>query len=104
MKELTCAAIAAMKAPYFKKKPLVIQALQYKGSISEISEIFLDLKIFRKEEFCCYIETLEGVMCCDINDWIIKGITGEFYPCKNDIFKASYDLCEPSGEKICSLN
>lgn len=37
------------------------------------------------------IETLEGDMTASINDWIIKGIKGEFYPCKPDIFEATYE-------------
>jgi hypothetical protein len=37
------------------------------------------------------ISTLEGVMRADIGDWIIKGVNGEFYPCKPDIFKATYE-------------
>lgn len=41
------------------------------------------------------IKTLEGVMRGDVGDWIIKGIKGEFYPCKNDIFEASYEAVEP---------
>ena len=38
------------------------------------------------------IDTLEGTMTVIINDWIIKGVKGEFYPCKPDIFEATYDL------------
>ena len=37
------------------------------------------------------IETLEGVMCANYGDWIIKGVKGEFYPCKSDIFEQTYD-------------
>ncbi|MCA1220256.1 hypothetical protein [Streptomyces sp. 8L] len=37
------------------------------------------------------IQTLEGTMRADLNDWIIKGVQGEFYPCKPDIFAATYD-------------
>ncbi len=37
------------------------------------------------------IETLEGVMKADLGDWIIKGIKGELYPCKDDIFTATYE-------------
>ena len=41
-----------------------------------------------------YIPTLEGTMTADIGDYIIKGIKGEFYPCKPDIFEATYELAE----------
>jgi len=37
------------------------------------------------------IETLEGIMKAQVGDWIIKGIKNEFYPCKSDIFKATYE-------------
>jgi hypothetical protein len=38
------------------------------------------------------IKTLEGIMIGVVGDWIIKGVKGEFYPCKPDIFEATYDL------------
>ena len=38
------------------------------------------------------IETLEGVMTANLGDYIIKGVTGEFYPCKPDVFLKTYDL------------
>lgn len=80
--------------PKYRKKPIVIEAIQYRGCVADISEIFLDIGIHRKDIDCCYIETLEGTMRCDITDYVIKGIKGEFYPCKADIFEASYDLVE----------
>ncbi len=39
----------------------------------------------------CYIETLEGRHACSFDDWIIRGVKGELYPCKPDIFTATYD-------------
>ena len=42
------------------------------------------------------IDTLEGTMWAEVGDWIIKGVAGEFYPCKPDIFSATY---EPEGER-----
>jgi hypothetical protein len=41
------------------------------------------------------IYTLEGVMTASSGDWIIKGVKGEFYPCKNDIFEATYEYVSP---------
>ena len=41
-----------------------------------------------------YIETLEGVMKADKGDWIIKGVKGELYPCKPDVFKMTYNKVE----------
>ena len=43
------------------------------------------------------IETLEGDMTARIGDWIIKGVKGEFYPCKPDIFETTYELVEESN-------
>lgn len=43
------------------------------------------------------IYTLEGVMCADVGDWIIKGVKGEFYPCKPDIFEMTYTPSTDSG-------
>jgi hypothetical protein len=45
------------------------------------------------------IETMEGTMRADLGDWIIKGVKGEFYPCKPDIFDATYDY---AGPHFCS--
>jgi hypothetical protein len=44
------------------------------------------------------IKTLEGTMWAEQGDWIIRGVAGEFYPCKPDIFEATYDRAE-SGEQ-----
>lgn len=80
------------KVKLFKKKPIIIEAFQYQGHVNDIP--WLDIEIPRKEYDCCYINSLEGIIRCEINDYIIKGIKGEFYACKPDIFAASYDLVE----------
>lgn len=46
------------------------------------------------------IKTLEGNHRADIGDWIIRGVKGEFYPCKPDIFEATYDALDVYGESI----
>lgn len=83
----------------FRKKPVVILAIQLdKTNAEKIAEwcggaTWMDKMIFPVEDriTVVYIETLEGVMWADIGDWIIKGIKGEFYPCKPDIFDATYE-------------
>lgn len=45
------------------------------------------------------IETLEGTMRAEVGDWIIKGVKGEFYPCKPDIFEQTYEPVEEGGEE-----
>lgn len=73
----------------YMKKQVVIEAIQWTGTnkaeISSFCPAIFDNGINLK------IETLEGVMSASIGDYIIKGIKGEFYPCKEDIFQESYD-------------
>ena len=59
----------------YRKKPVVINAIQFVGTPPH------ELKI----------TTLEGEMTASLNDYIIKGVMGEFYPCKPDIFNATYE-------------
>lgn len=77
----------------FKRKPVIIEALQWNGSEDRLDEILKFAKGFViscvGQELAIY--TLEGRMIANNGDWIIKGIKGEFYPCKPDIFEASYD-------------
>lgn len=77
----------------YRKKPVVIEAIQWDGNniyqvikFSDASDVF---GFNDREE--CTISTLEGVMTANAGDWILKGIKGEFYPCKNDIFEATYE-------------
>jgi len=83
----------------FIKKPVEIEAVQWTGkNEEEIMEFCKDLipenrdeqRIFLAEDNTLGILTLEGTMTANIGDWIIKGVKGEFYPCKPDIFEASY--------------
>jgi hypothetical protein len=82
----------------YRKKPVVIEAVQYDGINSgEIAE-FMNTPIRTKtspEEGNpngkITIETLEGDMTASVGDFIIKGIQGEFYPCKPDIFEKTYE-------------
>ena len=55
---------------------------------------FIPHQIFEVDNENLIIKTLEGDMTADKNDFIIKGIMGEFYPCKPDIFEQSYDIVE----------
>lgn len=77
----------------YRKKPIVIQAMQYNGK--NIEEILSKLDMHEViQDFMSndlLIETLEGEMRVSIGDWIIKGIKNEFYPCKPDIFEITYE-------------
>jgi hypothetical protein len=82
--------------PKYRKKPVVIEAIRLTEDTCDEVHQFLDIP--HDENGCgleIYIETLEGTMCCDVGDWVIKGVKGEFYPCKNDIFEASYEPADP---------
>lgn len=84
-----------MSVRKFKKKPVVIEAIQWSGeNIKEIKD-FTDgssetNRTLEQLGDKLIISTLEGNVQADINDFIIKGIEGEFYPCKPDIFKKTY--------------
>jgi len=80
----------------FRKKPVIIDAVQFKTedilNHMELAE-FLRLSERRhwRDGNDLIISTLEGEMRAGPGDWIIKGVAGEFYPCKNDIFKMTYE-------------
>lgn len=78
----------------FRKKPVVIEAMRFE--ISNISNIedFVGGDIGKDSEGNTVIATLEGAMKCSIGDYIIKGVKGEFYPCKPDIFEMTYESVE----------
>jgi hypothetical protein len=78
--------------PKFRKKPVVIEA-----ELFNLGRLPLP---FSNERVCClgddgwYVETLEGPLHISDGDWIIKGVMGEFYPCKPNIFEATYEPVE----------
>lgn len=82
-----------------KKKPIEVEAIRWtKGNEKEV-ESFLNMMLgvdlytsYSGEAL--YIETLEGTMMAKQGDYIIKGVDGEFYPCKPDIFDKTYDIVE----------
>ena len=80
----------------FRKRPVVVEAAQLVDDLRNHTEAaaWIEGSGGHAEipfaEPCLYIETLEGRMRADIGDWIIKGVKGEFYPCKPDIFEATY--------------
>lgn len=82
----------------YRKKPVVIEAVQFTGSRESFEDLihqqggitgnwFYDGEKYKS--FLIY--TLEGPMTVSLNDWVIKGVKGEFYPCKPDIFEATYE-------------
>ena len=97
-----------MSVQRYKKKPVTIQALQWTGNthremfdfltgyVSKDDNIETDGDNFRIDHFAIkgglVIKTLEGDHLATISDYIIKGVEGEFYPCKESIFKKTYEL------------
>lgn len=87
----------------YKRKPVEVEVVQWNGyNISEIEKfVGKSCKIEYQEsqcsEYCSVtsaelvIHTLEGNMHASVNDYIIKGVKGEFYPCKPDIFNQTYE-------------
>lgn len=82
----------------YRKKPVEIEAIQFEDTpevLSELSDFInnQDLRVDYKdpENPFIKIETLEGVMKASVGDYIIKGVNGEFYPCKPDIFNKTYE-------------
>lgn len=80
----------------FRKKPAVVDAIQFTGENKfQIAEFCKGTKFdmhFNVESI--QIDTLEGTMTASLGDWIIKGVKGEFYPCKPDIFVMTYEPAE----------
>ena len=84
----------------YRKKPVVIEAVRLSRKFFEEVLGFIQLDCLGESnsgeflEDACYIEikTLEGTMTASEGDWIIKGVNGEFYPCKPDIFEKTYEL------------
>ncbi len=79
----------------FRKKPVVIDAVQWtaeKGNLLEITQLNSSGNgLIGKMGKKLIIPTLEGEMTASLGDWIIKGVSGELYPCKPDIFKMTYE-------------
>ena len=82
--------------PKFRKKPVVIDAVLWTGKNDAEVDAFLGPSSQRRlgHETEIKIETLEGGMIARAGDWIIRGVKGELYPCKPDIFAATYEPAE----------
>ena len=96
--------------PKFRKKPVVIEARQLPPAPWEAPTIrhvsdWRDIEkwcggniVVDAMGECILIDTLEGQMRADPGDWIIRGVAGEFYPCKPEIFAATYEAVDEGGE------
>ena len=99
--------------PLFRKKPVVVEAVQFTGTRGSAHGIIqwinrenpeFDMEDDDTWRIISYrygtltIRTLEGEMTAAKGDWIVRGVKGEFYPCKADIFALLYDPIEPGTE------
>lgn len=83
----------------YRKKPVVIEAMQLDTSPASLHDCMEFIESaggkvavdFENKTHYLEIATLEGAMKASVDDWIIKGVKGEFYPCKPDIFAATYE-------------
>ena len=90
------------------KKPVTIEAVKWDGENSEEIIAFcgdsaftaVESQMGQTETEELYIKTLEGNHHASIGDYIIKGVKGEFYPCKPDIFENTYDIVDESGQIV----
>lgn len=82
--------------PKFRKKPVVIEAVQWTGDNLREIKAFMGVESVPydagKDSFL--IHTLEGNHEASKGDWVIRGVKGEFYPCKPDIFDQTYEKVE----------
>jgi hypothetical protein len=91
----------------YRKKPVVIEAFLWTGGPDQVEDpewaaeaVRSGIMSFHRPTVTavnvveCHIKTLEGVMVASRGDWIIRGIKGEIYPCKPDIFRVTYEPVE----------
>ena len=90
----------------YRKKPVVIEAVQFRGFNKENGQVELSERpdwlveefggriVFFDKPNALTIRTLEGDMIASLGDYIIKGVNGELYPCKPNIFEKTYEKVE----------
>ena len=82
----------------YRKKPVVIDAVEWDGKSGTIFSLAPFENATKspevKEDGTLDITTLEGVMTAEVGDFVIKGVSGEIYPCKPDIFEQTYESAE----------
>ena len=107
--------------PMFRKRPVTVEARQFAGATSDVHGVYQWIESHTAGSFEplavldgdvpapksgvsidpatgeLLIATLEGVMRASIGDWIIRGVAGEFYPCRGDIFEATYEGVADDG-------
>lgn len=94
--------------PQYRKRPVVVEAFRLDNydtdhTVSLPPQWFtaelVKQRISMQPNGSAVIKTLEGVMTAEIGDWIIQGVKGEIYPCKNDIFRQTYEAVPEVPQK-----
>lgn len=90
-----------MKAEKFRKKPVEIEAIQFDGHNGHAIERWSEKNVVASPVLeptpdnptgaYLQVKTLEGVMTAGVGDWIIRGVLGEYYPCKDAAFQRTYE-------------
>ena len=99
----------------FRKKPVVVEAICNGGEWAPIRDWLVGFSgggvafpvlsappITRNRDGSLNIHTLEGTMRAEVGDWVIRGVRGEFYPCKPDIFSETYEPGDEDPWGVCS--
>ena len=85
-------------ALHYRKKPIVIEAMQLnmrnRDKILDFAQGSITLKWDDGYLVGAYVQTLEGCMYAPYGDYIIRGVDGEYYPCKPSVFEKTYELAE----------
>lgn len=89
----------------YRKKPIIVDAIQFTDDAETIEDIVMIQGVrnvcidYSHQPPILKIPTLEGVMTANVGDYIIRGVQGELYPCKPDVFEATYEKEAEDGEK-----
>lgn len=79
----------------YRKKPVVVEAVLFDGkNHDKVRDFANNGDVVSVRQYIVEIRTLEGTMVGNVGDWIIKGVKGEFYPCKPDIFEMTYEAVD----------
>ena len=81
----------------YRKKPVVIDAVQYDGTdagYDAVCGFAIGIHLDPRGDRTFAVPTLEGELIASPGDWIIRGVKGEYYPCKPDIFAATYEAVD----------
>lgn len=88
-----------------RKKPVTVDAIEFTGwNWAECQQFMSDEPLFFPQDAgyqeVLYIDTLEGKMEASVGDYIIRGVSNEYYPCKPDIFHMTYDIVDKYKENV----